>query len=186
MKRLWCTIAAMAVMAMFLAAPALAAKAPDAGVKGLWLKATGLPKGAALEDMTQDDGNPYFIYSFGKGPDGPAVTMPIGRYPQNDLAERISKLDKKALAEFDGAESFTKTAKDLKFTEAPSKISEKFSYPCQMATYVDSEMDLAHTILFIQTDGYMFSVHVVREAKSKQYSDADVEKWLMGVEMVEQ
>lgn len=178
-------IAALFVLAAFCV-PALAEDAPDAGVKGLWIKATTLPKGAALEDMTQEDDEPYFIYSFGEGPDGPAVTMPVGRYPQNDeRQEKFLKLDTKALADFVGSENFDATAKELTFTEAPV-FSEKFTYPCQIAAYTDPEMSLRFTYLFIQTDPYMFSANVVRDVRDKTYGDADAEKWLMGLEMVEQ
>jgi len=40
----------MLVLAAFFASLAFAADVPDAWVKGLWLKATGLPKGTHLED----------------------------------------------------------------------------------------------------------------------------------------
>lgn len=176
---------AIFVTAAVFASSAFAEEAPDAWVKGLWLKLTGLPGEAGLEDMSQEDTEPYFIYSFGQGDDGPAVTIAVGRYPQNALAEKLLNLDQKALAEFDGAESFSKTTKDLKFIEAP-QFSEKFTYPCQMATYTDSEMGLSHTILFIQTAPYMFSVNVTRAAADKDYGEADVEKWLMSLKMVEQ
>ena len=184
MKRL-CATLTMLVLAAFFASSAFAADAPDAWVKGLWLKATGLPKGSDLEDMTQEKDEPHFIYSIGMGADGPAVTIAIGRVPQNTLAGRLSKLDRKALAEFDGAESFAKTTKNLKFTEA-SKFSEKFTYPCQMATYTNAEMGLSNTILFIQTDDFMFYAQVNRVAKDKKYSEADAAKWLMQLNMVEQ
>lgn len=186
MKRSRYAMLALTVLAVLCVSPALAEKTPDAGVKGLWLKAMNLPKEAYLEDMTQDEGEPYFIYSFGDGPDGPLVTMPVGRYPQNaQRREQFLKLDKKALAEFVGSDNFAETAKDLTFTAAP-KFSEKFSYPCQMATYTDSEMGLRFIYLFIQTDQYMFSVNVVRDMSNKDYSDADAEKWLTGLKMVEQ
>ena len=185
MKSVCYMIVAVFVFASLWVSPALAEDAPDAKVEGLWLKAGGLPEAADLEDMTQGDDEPYFIYSFGEGPDGPAVTLSIGRYPQNELAEKIFKLDKKALAEFDGAEDFTETAKDLVFIEAPA-FSEKFTYPCQMATYTDSEQNLRHMILFIQTDPYMFAVNAVRSTKDMKYSDADAEQWLMNLKMVEQ
>ena len=174
------------VLAAFSASLAFAEDPSDAWVKGLWLKAVGLPDGAGPEDMSQDDNEPYFIYSFGESGDGPAVTIAVGRYPQNELAEKILKLDKKALAEFDGAENFLETAKDLKFTEAPAKISDKLTYPCQMAAYTNADMGLSHTVLFIQTDPYLFSVSVNRLTKDKKYGEADVEKWLMDLELVEQ
>ena len=184
MQRL-CSTLTMLVLAAFFASSAFAADAPDAWVKGLWLKATGLPKGSEFEDMTQEKDEPHFIYSIGMGADGPAVTIAIGRVPQNTLAERLSKLDRKALAEFDGAESFAKTTKNLKFAEAP-KFSEKYTYPCQMATYTNSEMGLSNTILFIKTDAFMFYAQVNRVTKDKQYSEADAVKWLMQLNMVEQ
>jgi hypothetical protein len=181
------------ILPLFLAlcltafAPAFAKDAPDAWVKGLWLKATGLPAGAHLEDMsTENVEEPYFIYSVGKGGDGPAITIAVGRYPQNTLAEKLANLDKKALAEFVGSEDFkANPPKDLKFTEAP-KLSAKLTYPCQIATYTNSRMGLNHAILFIQTDEYMFSVSVNRSTKDKKYGEADVEKWLMNLKMVEQ
>ena len=184
MKRL-CSALALLVLAALFASSVFAAGAPDAWVKGLWLKAAVLPKGTHLEDMTQEESEPHFIYSFGGGGDGPAVTIALGRSPQNTLAERLAKLDKKALAEFDGAKSFAKTTKNLKFTEAP-KFSEKFTYPCQMATYTNAEMGLSHAVLFIQTDAFMFYVQVNRYTKDKKYSEVDVEKWLMNLKMAEQ
>jgi hypothetical protein len=47
-------------------------------------------------------------------------------------------------------------------------------------------MGLRFMHLFIQTDRYMFFATVVRDVKNKNYSDADAEKWLLGLEMVEQ
>ena len=184
MKRL-CSTLTMFVLAAFFAFSTFAADAPDAWVKGLWLKATGLPKASELEDMTQEKDEPHFIYSFAQGADGPAVTIALGRVPQNKLAENIAQLDKKALAEFAMSESAAKSVKDLKFTKAP-KFSKKYTYPCQMATYTDSEMGLSNTILFIQTDNFMFYAQVNRVTKDKQYSEADAAKWLMQLNMVEQ
>ncbi len=187
MNRLYCLLAAIIVLGALFVPPALAKNAPDARVKGLWLKATGLPKGAGIiDDGTRKDDEPCVIYGFGKGPDGPAVTMKVGRHRQKEKREeKFLVLDKKALAAFVGPGDFARTAKNLTFADAP-RFGEKFTYPCQMATYTDSKTGLRHTWLFIQTDGHMFSVNVARGVKDKKYSDADVETWLMNLEMVEQ
>jgi len=47
-------------------------------------------------------------------------------------------------------------------------------------------MGLSNTILFIQTDDFMFYAQVNRVTKDKQYSEADTAKWLMQLNMVEQ
>ena len=180
-----CRALFLSIFVAFFISPALAKDAPDSGIKGLWIKATGLPKGATLEDVTDDENDPpRFIYSFGQGADGPAVTIAVTRYPQNALAKRIAKLDKKALAESVGSAVFFQTAKNLKFADAPA-FSQKFKYPCQMASYTDADVGFDETTLFIQTDTFMFSVEVIRDAKGK-YSEADAEKWLMNLEMVKQ
>jgi len=177
------------VMALALAAwgaaPAWAEDRPDAGVKGLWIKATNLPAEAGLEDFTQEDDEPYFIYSFGNGDDGPDVTIPVGRQAQSEMAERLAKLDKEALKENIGNETFFESIKDLTFVQSP-ELSEKFTYPCQLASYLDSDMGFYSTYLFIQTDAYLFTVNVNRSIKAKKYSDTDVMSWLMNMELVEQ
>ncbi|MCL2123175.1 MAG: hypothetical protein FWH34_03700 [Desulfovibrionaceae bacterium] len=180
MKKLLMTLC----LFLCFAVPAQAA-APDAWVKGLWIKATGLPKGTEMEDMTEKKSEPYFLCTIGETPDGPAVSISIGRYPQNALATRLAKLDKKALAQLDGSQNFFKTAKNLKFTEVP-KFSGKFSYPCQMASYTRPDTWESNTILFIQTDQYMFVVGVFKDTRDKKYTAADIEKWLMNLKMVEQ
>ena len=182
MKRILCTLAMFTLAAVF-ASSALAAKAPDADVKGLWVKATNLPAGAFLENMTQDDEEPYFIYSFGKSDDGPEVTICVGRSPQNEQAGKILALDNKTLVELSMSEAQAERVKDLKFVAA-SKLGDKFTYPCQIATYSDQEMGMSHTILFIQTDEHMFTVAVNKPTKSTKYTEGDIEKWLMQLEMV--
>jgi hypothetical protein len=81
------------------------AAVPDAWVKGLWIKATGLPKGTEMEDMTEKKSEPYFVHGFDWG-DGPAVSVCIGRYPQNTIAAKIAKLDTKTLAKLVGSQDF--------------------------------------------------------------------------------
>jgi hypothetical protein len=160
----------------------------------LWIKATGLPAGVFLEDMTQVNEEPYFIYSFGQAPDGPAVTLCVERSAQNEEAEKILNLDKKAFAAAHMSEVEAAEVKDLQFTAAPDKISAYFTYPCQMATYTNQDMKIGITILFIQTDEHMFTVTVtqlLRDDKhgyipDKVYGAADIEKWFLNLEMVEQ
>ena len=182
MKRVLCTLAMFTLTAIF-ASSALADKVPDAGVKGLWLKATNLPAKAFLEDMTQDDKEPYFIYSFGASGDGPEVTISVSRLPQDEQAEKIFALDQRTLVALCMSEAEAEAVTDLKFV-ATSKFGEKFTYPCQMATYSSPEMETSHTVLFIQTDEHMFTVTVNRPTKSAKYTESDVEKWLMHFEMV--
>ena len=182
MKRLLCTLS-LFVLTVLIASSALAAKAPDAGVKGLWIKATNLPAGTHLEDMTQDEREPYFIYSFGSTGDGPEVTICAGRYPQDEQAAKIYALDKKTLMELCMSEADAQSVKDLEFVEAV-ELSNKFTYPSQVARYSSLEMETSYTVLFIQTDDHMFTITVNRPTKSKKYTEADVEKWLMQLEMV--
>ena len=182
MKRMLC-ILSLFVLTTLVASSALAAKAPDAGVKGLWIKATNLPAGTTLEDMTQDDTEPYFIYSFGNTGDGPEVTICVGRYAQNEQAMKIYALDTNTLMELCMSEAEAQSVKDLKFVAA-AELGNKFTYPCQLATYSSQEMETSYTVLFIQTDKHMFTITVNRPTKSKKYTEADVEKWLTQLEMV--
>lgn len=181
-----------AAAAMVLAAPAsFAAKAkgaPDAWVKGLWLRPTGLPKDAAVEDLSKGyHGNPYFEYTFGKGTNGPAVIIDISRSPQSAAQENFLALDKRALkGHVDAMVLDDPKAYKLKFA-ASDKYSEKFSYPCQLVTY-DNEVfstDYSFMILFMQTDDSMFSVQIAWEKKNKKFKKADAEAILGGLEMVE-
>ena len=182
MKRLLC-MAAMVTLVVFSASAAFAAAA-DAGVKGLWIKATKLPPKVSLEDMTQDADEPYFVYSFeGNGGDGP--TLCVGRAAQNEDNQKILALDKKFFIEMFMSESEAKTVKDLKFEQA-EKLSAKFTYPCQIATFTHKEMNESQVYLFIQTDPYMFTVNVTRNLNNKKYGAADVETWLNNLELVEQ
>ena len=182
MKRLLCMVS-MVTLVIFSASAALAADA-DAGVKGLWVKATKLPPKVFLEDMTQDDNAPYFIYSFeGNSGDGP--TIAIERVAQDESYQKILKLDTKFFIESYMSEAEAKTVKDLKFEKA-EKLSAKFTYPCQIATFTHKEMNERSVYLFIQTDPYMFTVNVTRNLNNKKYGAADVETWLNNLEMVEQ
>jgi hypothetical protein len=83
-------------------------EAPDGWVKGLWIQAARLPKDAVLEDYSDgDDEKPWFVYSWGKGSDGPAVTLGVGRFPAlAGTEEKLLNLDKNALREFIGSEAF--------------------------------------------------------------------------------
>ena len=182
MKRLL-YMATLVTLVVFSAAAAFAADA-DAGVKGLWVKTTKLPPKVFLEDMTQDDNAPYFIYSFeGNGGDGP--TIAVERVVQDESYQKILGLDKKFFIESYMSESEAETVKDLKFEQA-EKLSTKFTYPCQIATFTHKEMNESRTYLFIQTDPYMFTVNVTRNLNNKKYSAADVATWLNNLEMVEQ
>ena len=90
MKRLFC-MAAMAALFVFSASAAFAAEpAADADVKGLWLKVTKLPSTVSLEDMSQEEDEPYFIYSF-EGNDGDGPTIAVGRTAQDDNQEKFVK-----------------------------------------------------------------------------------------------
>jgi hypothetical protein len=176
-------MASMVILVVFSASAAFAADA-DAGVKGLWIKATKLPSTVFLEDMTQDDDTPYFVYSF-KGNDGDGPTIAVERAAQGESQQKILALDKKFFIETYMSESEAKTVKDLKFEQA-EKLSAKFSYPCQIATFTHKEMNESATYLFIQTDPYLFTVNVTRNLSNKKYGAANVETWLNNLELIEQ
>jgi hypothetical protein len=176
-------MAAMVTLVVFSASAAFAADA-DTGVKGLWIKATKLPATVFLEDMTQDDDTPYFVYSF-EGNDGDGPTISVERAAQGEGQQKIVALDKKYFTETFMSQSEAETVKDLKFEQA-EKLSAKFSYPCQIATFTHKEMNESTTYLFIQTDPYLFTVHVTRNLSNNKYGAADVETWLNNLELVEQ
>ena len=163
---------------------------PDGWVKGLWIQAAGLPKDAVLEDYSDgDDEKPWFVYSWGKGSDGPAVTLGVGRFPASaGTEEKLLDLDKNVLREFIGSEAFWEgpDAKKLTFTEAPEKISAALSYPCQILQYAESDMKLSHTVLFIETDSFLFMAEVTWETANKKFKKSDAEKILGGLVFVEQ
>jgi hypothetical protein len=182
MKRLL-SVAVMVTLFLFSVTSAFAADA-DANVKGLWIKATKLPSTVTLEDMTQDADTPHFVYSFG-GNDGDEPTIAVDRAAQGAGQQKLLALDKKFFTETYMSESEAKTVKDLKF-EKSEKLSEKFSYPCQIATFTHKEMNESATYLFIQTDPYLFTINVTRNLNNKKYSEADVEAWLNNLELVEQ
>jgi hypothetical protein len=184
MKRLLCLAAMVTLVAFFSSAVFAADPAADADVKGLWIKATNLPSTVFLEDMTQDADTPYFIYSF-EGNDGDGPTIAVERAAQGESQQKILALDKKFFIETFMSQSEAETVKDLKFEEAEA-LSAKFSYPCQIATFTNEEMNEGATYLFIQTDPYLFTVHVTRILNNKKYGEADVETWLNGFELVEQ
>ncbi len=137
-----------------------AGDAPDAWVKGLWIQANGLPEDAVVEDYSDgDDEKPWFVYSWGKGGDGTAVTLVVGRFSAPaDAEKKLRDLDKSVLREFIGSEDFWESpdAKKLTFTEAPKKIGASFSYPCQVVRYAERDMGLSHMVLFIETDPVSF------------------------------
>ncbi|GAB1428103.1 hypothetical protein MASR2M17_15310 [Aminivibrio sp.] len=75
--------------------------------EGLWIQAAGLPKDAVLEDYSDgDDEKPRFVYSWGKGGDGPAVTPAWGGFRLAGTEEKLLNLDKNVLREFIGSEAF--------------------------------------------------------------------------------
>ena len=167
-----------------------AGDAPDAWVKGLWIQAKGLPKDAVIEDYSDgDDEKPWFVYSWGKGSDGPAVTLGVGRFPVSaDIEEKLLDLDKKVLREFIGSEAFWESpdAKKLTFTEAPEKISASLTYPCQIVRYSESDMGLSHMVLFLETDPFLFMAEVTWETANKNFKKNDGEKILENLALVEQ
>ncbi len=164
--------------------------APDGWVKGLWIQAAGLPKDAVLEDYSDgDDEKPWFVYSWGKGSDGPAVTLGVGRFPASaGTEEKLLDLDKNVLREFIGSEAFWESpdAKKLTFTEAPEKISASFTYPCQIVRYSESDMGLTHMVLFLETDPFLFMAEVTWETANKNFKKNDGEKILAALVLVEQ
>ncbi len=163
---------------------------PDGWVKGLWIQAAGLPKDAVIEDFSDgDDEKPWFVYGWGKGSDGPAVTLGVGRFPSSaDIGEKLLNLDKKVLREFIGSEAFWESpdAKKLTFTQAPEKISAGLSYPCQIVRYAESDMGLSHMVLFIETDPFLFMAEITWETENKKFKKSDGEKILANLALVEQ
>jgi len=184
MTRFICTAVVLFMVTCFPAF-ALAEGAPDAWVKGQWIKIAGLPAEANLEDMSQSEEEPYFLGTFGGGNDNPHVVVAVGRSPRSELAENLARLDKGALAEFVGEEDFLDQVKDLKFIPAPF-FAGKIAYPCQMATYTDPDLGRDNAILFIQTDGYLFHVLVHWSSQAKKYGRADIDRWLASITIVEQ
>jgi hypothetical protein len=166
-----------------------AGDSPDGWVKGLWIQAAGLPKDAVLEDYSDgDDEKPWFVYSWGKGSDGPAVTLGVGRFPPSaGIGEKLLNLDKKVLREFIGSEAFWESpdAKKLTFTEAPEKISAGLTYPCQVVRYSESDMGLSHMVLFMETDPFLFMAEITWETADKNFKKSDGEKILANLSLVE-
>lgn len=162
----------------------------DSWVAGLWIRAAGLPDDAVLEDYSDgDDGNPWFVYSWGDGGDGPAMTLAVGRFSAGeDTKEKLIKLDKGALREFIGSEDFWKgpDSKKLTFAEAPEKISANLTYPCQVVRYSESEIGLSHAALFIETEPFLFMAEITWEAKNKSFKKGDWEEIFSNLELVEQ
>mgnify|MGYP000881339016 CR=1 FL=1 len=183
---LFCIVAA----ALCFVNAANAGDAPDAWVKGLWIQAAGLPEDASMEDYSDgDDEKPWFVYSWGKGGDGPAATLGVGRFSaSSDVAKKLRKLDKSVLREFIGSEAFWESpdAKKVTFTEAPKEIGAKFSYPCQVVRYVESDTGLSHVVLFIMTDPFLFMAEVNWETANKKFKKGDAEKILANLAFVEQ
>ncbi len=183
---LFCVVAA----AFFFANAANAGDAPDAWVKGLWIQANGLPQDASIEDYSDgDDEKPWFVYGWGQGGDGPAATLSVGRFSaSSDVEKKLRKLDKSVLREFIGSEDFWESpdAKKLTFTEAPKVIGAKFSYPCRLVRYAESDMGLSHVVLFIETDPYLFMAEITWETANKSFKKGDAEKILASLAFVEQ
>jgi hypothetical protein len=150
---------------------------------------TELPEDVSLEDYSDgDDEKPWFVYSFGESEDGPAVTVGVGRSLNDGETDmKLLKLDKNILREFIGSEVFWKSpdAKKLTFKEAP-EFSEKYTYPCQIVKYANSEMGLSHEDLFMETDEFIFRAAVTWETKNKNFTASDAERILMSLESVEQ
>jgi len=166
------------------------ADAPDAWVDGLWLKPTGLPEDTGCLDFSEGDAeNPWIVYYFGKGlVDGPAVTVSAGRSPQNEAQlKKFLALDKTVLMGIVGSAAFWKgpDAKKLGFVDAP-KFTEKFGYPCQLLTLVDSEAGESCMQLFIQTDDYRLTAQVRWETAGKVLKKANAQSILEGVKLIEQ
>lgn len=169
---------------------ASAGDAPDTWVKGLWIQANGLPEDASIEDYSDgDDEKPWFVYSWGEGGDGPAVTLAVGRFSASvDAEKKLQNLDKSVLREFIGSEDFWESsdAKKMTFTKAPEIISASFSYPCQVVRYAESDMGLSHMVLFIETDPFLFMAEVTWETTNRTFKKSDAEKILVNLALVEQ
>ncbi|NLL37551.1 MAG: hypothetical protein GX256_08550 [Fretibacterium sp.] len=167
-----------------------AGEAPDAWVKGLWIQATGLPEDAALEDYSSEDEKPWLIYSWGEGSDGPAVSLGVGRFADlaDDVGGKFLNLDKSVLREFIGSQAFWESpdAEKLTFTEAPEEFLERFTYPCQVVRYTESDMGLSFMVLFIETDPFLFMAQITWETANENFTKNDAEKVLANLVLVEQ
>jgi len=86
-----------------------------------------------------------------------------------------------------GSDSFWEgsDAKKLKFVDAPS-FSEKFTYPCQIAIYANSEMGISNMDMFMQTDDYRFRVSITWETKNKAFTQKNAIAILESLKMVVQ
>lgn len=162
---------------------------PDGWVKGVWIKATGLPEDAIIEDYSDgDDEKPWFVYSWGKSSDGPAVTLGVGRIsPSDDTVRKLQSLDKDVLREFIGSEDFwdSPDGKKLTFTPAPKTISASFSFPCQIVRYAESDMKFSHVVLFLEAEPFLFMAEVTWETGNKDFNKSDGEKILANLVLVE-
>ncbi|MDR1481888.1 MAG: hypothetical protein LBI74_04620 [Synergistaceae bacterium] len=157
-------------------------EAPDANVKGLWLRCPGFPKDAeALEFMDNEE---FGEVQYTRGIDNGALQFMIRRQTIEDSELRTPD-DVKDLLEMivnngDG------DVDSIRVDTEAGAFAELFSYPCAMTEYeVEEDGETrSYATLFIFTDQYCFLVQAsIPKDSAADYQPRFIE-WLKELEFV--
>ena len=176
--------------ALTLAGTAAQAAAPDANVKGLWLRAQAFPadeEKVEVLDFTDDQETGEVTYT--RSLDG-MVTFEIRRQKIEDSELQMPK-DVEDLIEMrvnndDIDEKFLEENRgSIDVDTDASEFAEFFTYPCATAKYITgaNEDTRQNASLFIFTDRYSFEVAVSMAADSVEDYEEAVRGWLKSLKL---
>jgi hypothetical protein len=183
-------MAALFVCGTLLLAGAARAADPDAGVKGLWLKATAFPT-AKVEVLEFEDDKDLDMVTYTRMLDAEAV-FEIRRQAIAD-SELQKPEDVKGLITMrvenddipDGVRQ--ENLGSITIDAKASEYTKLFTYPCVVAHYLTgaNEDTRANTALFIFTDTYCFEISATMPTDVAQDYEEPVKKWFKSLKMVE-
>ena len=183
MKKTFAFIALAALLVLIAAALPASAAAPDARVKGLWLKCPDFPKEAIATEFEYDKDTGFVSYS--RALDDDTVYFIIRRRPIEDSE----------LQEPDDVRDYVETlVRDSGGNEEHFDVDtdaeglvDLFGYPSAMAIYQTGQDEYAcmTAVVYIFTDEYVFEAEMsVGVPCFEDYEDR-MSDWLAGLELVE-
>jgi hypothetical protein len=169
------------------------AAAPDAKVKGLWLKAPKFPADAEVAEFSYDEETDIVEYARVLA-DGSGVKLVLHRQPiaESELQSPadVSGIIENWVLNFEGYDEDKEKEylEAIEVEENAEELSAHFSYPCAVATYNMGwyETDVyKYVSIFIFTDEYCFRAEASAPlAKYGDYEDKFAE-WFAGLELAD-
>ena len=183
MKKTFAFIALAALLVLIAAASPASAAAPDARVKGLWLKCPDFPKEAIATEFEYDKDTGFVSYS--RALDDDTVYFIIRREPiedselqePDDVRDYIETLVHDSGGDEDSLDIDTEAKEFVKL----------FDHPCAMAIYQTGQDEYASmtAAVYIFSDEYFIEAEISVGVKWFDGYEDRVLEWLVGLELVE-